>query len=202
MQPKTIERRNFIATMKRMVAEDGSETRMIEGYAAVFDSPTNLGWFNEVIEQGAFDEAIKTSDVRALFNHDPNFLLARSAQGNGTLKLSVDSKGLRYEFESPNTQCGNDLLEMIERGDLSQSSFGFTIKESVWESKKLDNDEEEETRRIKVVDILYDVSPVTFPAYQDTTVAKRSFDLYKKEDTPAKADTLARDLRALKLRIA
>lgn len=197
MQPKNIERRNFTATMQRMKGEGDEENRKVEGYAAVFNSPTNLRWFIEVIEKGAFDEAVKTSDVRALFNHDPNFLLARSNKGKGTLKLSVDSKGLRYEFEAPKTQAGDDLLEMIERGDLSQSSFGFTIKESNWKSKKLENGDWEETRHITKVDVLFDVSPVTFPAYQDTTVAKRSFDLYKKEKAP---NTLARDLRKLKLR--
>jgi len=197
-----MERRNFTATMKRMDGEDGAKSRAVEGYAAIFDSPTQIGWFQEVIKRGAFDEAIKTSDVRALFNHDPNLLLARSNKGVGTLTLSIDDKGLKYRFEAPKTQAGNDLLEYLERGDLSQSSFGFTILESEWETRNKGMDNEEQIRHIKKIDILFDVSPVTFPAYQDTTVAKRSFDLYKKEDTPAIADTLARDLRALKLRAA
>ena len=109
---------------------------------------------------------------------------------------------MRYEFEAPNTQAGNDLLEMIERGDLSQSSFGFTIADSTWETKKVGEDDYEEIRHINKIDVLFDVSPVTFPAYQDTTVAKRSFDAYKKEQEPEEPDTLARDLRRLKLRAA
>lgn len=152
--------------------------RSVEGYAAVFNSTTQIGgpgWgYKEVIEAGAFDEAIGRSDCRALFNHEPDYLLAR--QSSGTLKLSLDEKGLKYAFESPNTQCGNDILEMMARGDLKESSFAFTVAEQEWLEEKDANGDWTYTRKITKVDILYDVSPVTYPAYADTTVAKRSLE--------------------------
>jgi HK97 family phage prohead protease len=113
-----------------------------------------------------------------LFNHKDDHLLTR--QSSGTLKLSVDEKGLKYEFASPNTQMGNDILEMMERGDLSQSSFAFTIEKETWEYEEV-NGETERRRIINKIDLLYDVSPVTYPAYSDTTVAKRSWERFEKE---------------------
>jgi len=168
-----IERRNFQTIFKRAEAEG----RTVEGYAAVFNSETDLGWYTEVIEPGAFDNALKESDCRALFNHDANHLLAR--QSSGTLELSTDDKGLRYSFESPATGTGNDILEMMDRGDLKESSFAFTVKEQTWEEEKDDAGEWHYRRVIKEVEELHDVSPVTYPAYKDTTVAKRSLDVWK-----------------------
>lgn len=154
--------------------------RTVEGYAAIFNSKTRIGgesWgYDEIIEAGAFDDAISSSDCRALFNHKADHLLAR--QSSGTLKLTLDGKGLKYEFESPNTQCGNDILEMMSRGDLKESSFAFTVKEEEWKEEKLADGKWKYTRTIRKVDKLYDVSPVTYPAYADTTVAKRSLDTW------------------------
>lgn len=164
------EKRTFDTTYKR-----NEESRTITGLAAIYNSRADLGWFEEEIAPGAFDDAISVSDVRALFNHDPNLLLAR--QGSGTLKLSVTERGLEYEFEAPNTSVGNDLIVLMERGDVSQSSFAFTIAEGGQEWRKEKRGEEYvDVRRITKVDKLYDVSPVTYPAYDDTTAAKRSFE--------------------------
>ena len=152
------------------------ESRMVTGYAAVFDSDSeDLGGFIEQIERGAFKEAIQTSDVRALFNHDNNFILARTA--SGTLKLYEDERGLKYEFEAPKTTAGNDLLEMIKRGDISQSSFGFTVEEDDWSNR-----DGMAFRKIKKVKRLYDVSPVTFPAYPEASVAVRKLEQLKQEE--------------------
>jgi uncharacterized protein len=171
-----VERRAFNTIFKR--AEGTGRT--VTGYAAVFNSETVIGgWYKEVIEPGAFDEAIAASDCRALFNHDGNCLLAR--QSSGTLKLSLDERGLVYEFESPDTTVGNDILVMMERGDLKESSFAFTVKEQEWREEKDEDGDWEYTRVIKKVEMLYDVSPVTYPAYADTTVAKRSLDTWKEE---------------------
>jgi len=142
------------------------ESRTIEGYAAIFDSETNLGWFTEEIARGAFQGADMT-DVVALFNHDPNFPLARTS--SGTLNLEVDEKGLKYTFEAPDTTFGEDLLKMIRRGDISQSSFAFTIKEQQW----IDRADAPMKRIIREIDTLYDVSPVTYPAYKETSVTAR-----------------------------
>lgn len=173
----TIERRSFLTTFKR--AGDDDDGRHVFGYAAMFNSETDMGWFKEIIEAGAFDEAISASDCRALFNHDANCLLAR--QSSKTLTLKVDNKGLHYEFKSPNTTIGNDILEMMERGDLKESSFAFTVKEQEWKEEKQADGSWDYTRVIKKVDRLYDVSPVTYPAYGTTTVAKRSLENWKKE---------------------
>jgi len=168
---KNIEKR--AATIE---AAQETESRMVTGYAAVFDSDSeDLGGFIEQIERGAFKEAIQTSDVRALFNHDNNFILARTA--SGTLKLYEDERGLKYELEAPNTSMGNDLLEMIKRGDISQSSFGFTVDDDEWSSK-----EGIAFRKIKKVKRLYDVSPVTFPAYPEASVAVRKLEQLKQEE--------------------
>lgn len=148
------------------------QSRTVVGYAARFNSDSEDMGFIEVIRPGAFREAIPTSDIRALFNHNPDHVLARSK--SGTLKVEEDNIGLRYEFELPNTTIGNDLLEMLRRGDVSQSSFAFSVKDQAWETKQLENGEVQRTRIINSVARLFDVSPVTYPAYADTSVATRS----------------------------
>lgn len=145
------------------------DSRKVEGYAAVFNKDSeNLGGFIERIAPGAFDSVMK-DDVVALLNHDQNFVLARN---NKTLKISTDSVGLKYEFEAPNTTAGNDLIENLRLGNISKSSFAFTVEKDNWEFKS-DGPDKREITQIKR---LFDVSPVTYPAYPDTTVAQRSKD--------------------------
>ncbi|MBK6903987.1 MAG: HK97 family phage prohead protease [Saprospirales bacterium] len=161
-----------------MRMEGDEESRKVVGYAAVYNSDSEEMWgFKERIAPGAFEAALG-DDVRALFNHDANMLLARTK--SGTLKLSSDKTGLKYEFEAPKTTAGNDLLEMLKRGDVSQSSFAFTVEEQSWSEK----DGEMPIRTIVKVKRLYDVSPVTYPAYPDTTAAKRSLDEFRAETAP------------------
>lgn len=146
--------------------EDGS----IVGYAAVHNRYSqDLGGFIEIIEPGAF-EGREKDDVRALFNHDSNIVLGRTT--SGTLKLRVDSEGLAYEITPPETTWGRDVAAMIKRGDVTQSSFGFTIPKGGSEFEQ--RSDGVIVHRIKKVARLYDVSPVTFPAYQDTEVSVRS----------------------------
>lgn len=175
-QPEGLERRVFSIAMRADDPPTGEgsepERRTVSGYAALFNSPSEDMGFIELIEPGAFREAIPTSDIRALFNHDPNLILARTA--SGTLKVYEDDKGLRYEFDIPQTTFGNDFRIMLQRGDVSQSSFAFSVKEQAWETKKDEAGNIQYTRRIKKVERLYDVSPVTYPAYADTSVALRS----------------------------
>ena len=143
------------------------EGRTVEGYASVFNSMSeDLGGFREIILPGAFSEVLD-NDVRALYNHDSNYLLARTA--SGTLELKEDSKGLYYRFEMPNTTYGNDMLELFRRGDLSQSSFGFTVEKDSW---KLENGQH--VRYIERVGSLFDVSPVVYPAYTAASSGLRS----------------------------
>jgi HK97 family phage prohead protease len=132
----------------------------------------DLWGFREKIAPGAFKKALKSSDVRMLWNHDPNIVLGRTT--SGTLTLKEDKNGLYIENTPPDTQLVRDMvLSPIERGDVTQQSFGFTIKKDSWEEPD-ENSNELPTRTIEEVRELFDVSPVTYPAYPDTTVALRS----------------------------
>lgn len=162
----TTERRTYANTIEVRAQDDGSFRAV--GYAAVFDKLSEpLGGFVEKIGTGAFTKTAKEADVRALFNHDPSLLLGRSTAG--TLKLDVDERGLKYEIDLPPTQLGRDVAKLIERGDISGSSFGFKAIDDDW-------DEDDEGRLVRTLNEvrLYDVGPVTFPAYTDTEVDLRS----------------------------
>lgn len=179
IQPDKIETRVFHSQELRAKPD----SRTIEGYAAVFNSESeDLGWYVEEIAPGAFDDVME-DDVRALFNHDPNLILARTT--SGTLKLGIDEKGLTYSFDAPETTTGNDLLESVRRGDVSQSSFGFIVGEQRWDELEMMKDGKrwfKTKRTILKIDRLFDVSPVTYPAYPDTTVAKRAWEGVKKPE--------------------
>lgn len=155
------------------------EGRTISGYAIVFGVESRVLWdwdgeFVEIIERGAVDETlINSSDIKALFNHDKSYLLARSVNGEGTLGLSLDDHGLRFEFEAPETTAGNDVLELVRRGDLRGCSFAFTAAAEDIEYSK---NGEERLRRVKRINGLYDVSVVVDPAYTQTSVDARSFE--------------------------
>jgi HK97 family phage prohead protease len=165
-----MERRAFPALeLRTAVPEAEGETRPhIVGHAAVFNTLSDMLWgFREIIAPGAFKDAIAKSDVRALLNHEPSFVLGRKK--NGTLKLWEDERGLAIDIDPPETQWADDLLISIGRGDIDQMSFGFTVAEDSWDTVN------GETRRTIIrVDELYDVSPVTFPAYPQTDAALRA----------------------------
>ena len=192
----TVERRVFQVETR---ASSSDEQMRIGGYAAMFNRMANLGWFIEIIESGFFDEC-DMDDAACLFNHDNNIVLGRKK--SGTLELKTDATGLDYASVLPKTRA--DVYEVIERGDVYQSSFGFTVKQARWEewtrdqlAGKIPDDEIDAlmyggTVSVRILEKgrkLYDVSPVTFPAYGDTTVAKRSFDTYR-ESRPAPPDEL------------
>ncbi len=136
----------------------------IVGHAAVFNQLSEEMWgFREKIAPGAFRGAInQNQDVRALINHDSNFVLGRTK--NGTLSLSEDTKGLRVSIDPPTTTFAADLLVSIERKDINQMSFGFEVLKETWET-----DGDKNIRTIEDVN-LFDVSVVTFPAYPQTDV--------------------------------
>lgn len=141
---------------------------VIGGYAAVFNSRSqNLGGFVETIEPGTFRKTIGESDIRALWNHNADHVLGRNR--SGTLRLSEDSTGLQYEVDLPDTSQARDLRELIERGDVNQSSFGFTTLDDSWGL----TDDDFPLRSLREVQ-LFDVSPVTYPAYLDATIGMRS----------------------------
>jgi HK97 family phage prohead protease len=140
---------------------------IIEGYAAVFNQwSQDLGYFREKIRQGAFKKTIKESDIRALFNHDPNYVLGRNKAD--TLELAEDQTGLRFKVEPPEATWANDLQESIKRGDINQGSFAFKAIRDEW------NHDADPIERELIELRLFDVSVVTYPAYEQTKVAARS----------------------------
>ena len=142
------------------------------GHAAIFNSPTTVwGMFREQIAPRAFRKSIKENDVRALFNHDVNVVLGRNKAG--TLRLSEDAAGLAYEIDLPDTQAARDLWTSIDRGDITQSSFAF---ETIKELREAADPDSTELPLVTIKEArLYDVSPVTMPAYEDTDVSARVF---------------------------
>ena len=161
-----IEKREF----RMESAEYEGET--IRGYAAVYNSDSEwMGGFYEQIAKGAFDD-VMDNDTRAYFNHDENLLLGRVS--SGTLRLSSDERGLYYEVDLPNTSYANDLVELMKRGDVNQSSFAFLIERDRWEER-----DGKTYRIIEKVSRLLDVSPVSQPAYPDATS-----ELMMRKDTP------------------
>jgi hypothetical protein len=168
------------------ISSKGKESgRRVEGYALLFNTPSDALDFEEVIIPGALDGVIEKSNVFALLNHDSSRgILARCKSGKGTLKLEIDSKGLLYSFDAPNTALGDELLEYLKRGEVSESSFAFTVKDDVWEKVGT------KTRRtIKKFDELFDVSPVYDAAYSKTTVSARAME--RKEKSEELADYYA-----------
>lgn len=173
-----IERRYITQPIELRAEEGDAPSRHVTGYAALFDSDSvemaydfDGSSFTEQIAPGAFDGIVERSDVLALLNHDESRgVLARSTHGAGSLALSVDDRGLRYEFDAPATALGDELLEGLRRGDITASSFAFTVKGEAWEQVG----DKTYKRTITKVGDLYDVSPVYRPAYPDTSVAQRS----------------------------
>ena len=150
------------------------DTRTVEGYAIVFNSQSEDLGFREVITPSAVTEdTINTSDVFCLFNHNPDKVLARCRYGEGSLSLSIDEKGLKYSFQAPNTELGNELIEHIRRGEIDGSSFAFIVSSEegseVWE-----NINGTTHRTINKIECLVDVSPVWQPAYSATSVNARA----------------------------
>lgn len=163
----------------------GKKPMTLEGYAALYDEETVVGGQRERIQRGAFEGRLN-DDVRLLFNHDNNMPFARTT--NGTLKLSVDERGLYYKANVIDTQAGRDLYAMVQRGDVTQSSFAFSISERSFDDGVM---------VIEKVGQLYDVSPVTYPAYEATSVVARKKVETKQPQQDMRKYTLE-DLQALR----
>lgn len=193
------EKRQYSGHMRverRAEGEGDGGTRVLKGHAAVFDTLSKeIFGFREKIDPGAFSETIKKDDIRALFNHNPAMVLGRNTAG--TLRLSEDRDGLAFEIDVPETQLGNDILESVDRGDITDMSFQFDAQEERWEHGH--GDGELDTRTV-VVARLFDVSPVTFPAYEgtDLSVAKRSLEAWKasEEHVPSAEELRLRQRQA------
>jgi len=164
-----IERRYFDVEIRA----DADDDFTLVGHPAMFNKlSVDLGGFREKIAPGAFANTIKEDDIRGLYNHNPLYVFARNK--SGTLELTEDKQGLFMRANPADTSWVKDMLITIERGDVSQMSFGFNVLVEEWDEKDQDNI----IRTLKEVK-LYDVSPVAFPAYPDTDVALRSLGAWR-----------------------
>lgn len=170
---KPFEKRSYNFEMRAVESERGEGVRTITGRPIVYNSRTDLGWFDEIIEPGALDGADLT-DVRFLVNHDFSRIpLARSRRNtpNSTLRLTPDFEGLAMEtdLDVANNTTARELVSAIDRGDLSGMSFMFSIDQERWENLESDHP----TRYIEKIGSVIEVSAVTFPAYEDTEIHAR-----------------------------
>lgn len=168
---QALEKRSYSFDVR---AEESEKGNVITGRPIVYDSTTDLGWFDEVIERGALDKTDLT-DVRFLVNHDLSKIpLARSRRNNGnsTMQMVVDEEGMniRVLLDTENNAEARALYSAVQRGDLSGMSFMFSINSAEWDDLESDHP----TRRIKEIGSVVEVSAVTFPAYEATEINARS----------------------------
>lgn len=148
------------------------EGMIVEGYAAVFDSVTDLGWIKEVIDRHAFDNA-DMSDIVMKYNHE-NSVLPMARTRGGSLQFNIDDHGLKIRAKLPETSVNRDIYTLIREGVLSKMSFAFTVK-----SEEYDYDTD--TRKILEFDKIFDVSVVDVPAYETTEIYARNKEQYEEE---------------------
>lgn len=187
--------RNSVMDIRAIIGADGAPSKII-GHAAKFNSLSqDLGGYFERIAPGAFAMSILEDDIRVLWNHDSNIVLGRNKAG--TMRIVEDEIGLAYEVDTPDTQYVRDMVvSPIVRGDVSQCSFAFRCIEDRWD--KIDGVYVRTLLKCK----LYEVSPVTFPAYLDTNVATRSLEQYKALTSSEPAYTMSTDMRKRYLDLA
>lgn len=191
--------------------EGAGEDQKVFGYAAKYGTESSPMYdyrtgemFVEVIEDGFFESVINDPETRALLNHDQNHVLARNGK---TMTITSDNVGLRYEFSPPNTTAGNDLKENLRLGNIDQSSFAFSIAEKTGEEWRSVENRADGVKYIRTLKRggagkLYDVSPVTYPAYPDATVALRSLDQHKEKSKDQEPIAPNLDLIKAKIKIA
>jgi len=167
----------------RSIEAEGGGMKKIVGYAAVFGKPSEDMGFIETIRKGAFKKAISKSDARALYNHNTD-TLPLGRQSAGTLILREDETGLFYEIIPPDTQSARDLMTSIDRGDVKESSYGFVVAIDQWDF----SDPKMTKREIIEIEEVYDISPVVFAAFNDTTVALRRMEENKRTAVPSNDD--------------
>lgn len=192
MNRTNLEIRTYCREVRAAPAAENGELRF-EGYAAVFNSfSEDLGGFREMILPGAFSNGMN-DDVRCLLNHDPNYVLGRNKAG--TLKLEQDERGLKFEVTAPDTAWARDLYKSVQRGDIDQCSFGFSVMPDGETWRRTPTGDERILSDLR----LYDVSIVTYPAYPDTTAGVRSAaEAYRGRPVSAgKAEILRKKLKLM-----
>lgn len=148
------------------------EGMIVEGYAAVFDTVTDLGWIKEVIDRHAFDNA-DMSDIVMKYNHEDSILPMARTRG-GSLQFTIDEHGLKIRAKLPDTSVNRDIYTLIKEGVLSKMSFAFTVRSEEY-------DYETDTRKILEFDKIFDVSVVDVPAYETTEIYARNKEQYEEE---------------------
>lgn len=196
IKPGEHETRIFSAEVRAHTPEGESIPHLI-GYGAMFNSRSeNLGGFREIIKEGAFDE-VMDQDVRGFFNHDPNYMLGRTS--SGTMALTIDARGLQYDITPPDTQTIRDLvLTPMERNDINQSSFTFIVARDG--DRWYEDEEGIIIREISKISRLLDVSPVSIPAYPDTTAASRGLTDFQKNQQTLNDGVVSQEQRQLRER--
>lgn len=175
---KDIERR-YTEVKELRLLDDGN---VIEGYPIVYDQIADIGWFREKIARGAATNALKTSDEFVLFNHDPNFPLAR--RSNGSLEVTEDDHGVKIKADLSKSARGREVHEMVKAGLIDKMSFAFSTEKESWEYSKDKN--QSDLRTVEEFRELYDYSPVTYPAYKQTELQARSAqDVFDSREAPA-----------------
>lgn len=174
------ERRAFLGSIEARMQEGQELPVEVRGVAAVINQATDLGFAEEIISEGAFSEVLE-DDVRVLGNHDPNQVLGRTASGTAKIFLT-ESGELGYSF-TPDYENPTHVswVRSIMRGDITQSSFAFTVPKGGSEWRSSDKYGVNGMRVIKKIERLYDVSPVTYPAYEGTAVSARDLQAAKDE---------------------
>jgi HK97 family phage prohead protease len=171
------ERRAISGRVERREIE-GDIMPEIHGVACVFEQETDMGWYIEKVARGAF-EGCEMSDVVALMNHDTDDLLSRTTGRPDDLVLSITNEGLEYTFRAKN-ECSKEVAENIALGFIKGSSFAFRASGEAWDYDVVQADgSKKDVRTITKFEKLFDVSPVTFAAYPQTSVALRSRDISK-----------------------
>lgn len=169
---KDIERR-FLTVEVR--AEETEEKMIVEGTPIVYEQETDLGWFREKIARGAATNALKTSDIFLLFNHDPNQPLARTK--NGTLEAWEEDDGVHMRADLSQSRLGPDMYRDIKAGLIDKMSFAFTVEKQTW----VEEEGRTDLRTVDEIKELFDLSPVTYPAYKQTDLMARSLEQIAEE---------------------
>lgn len=165
-------------------AENGEESRTIQGYAAKFNSQSEVlvdWWGDEFVEEiaeGAFDDSLRDNVIKALWNHNSDLVLGSTK--SSTLRLNSDSTGLHFDLDLPESTWGKDAFESVRRGDVDGVSFGFRVKEDRWGKTEVNGREMLKRTLIKVD--LFEISPTPFPAYGASEVDCRSLEVHKNDE--------------------
>lgn len=173
------------------IEERDKESRNVSGYAIVFNSESrDLGFFETIAPGAVTQETIERSDIFATLNHDPDKVLARCNHGSGSLELSIDERGMHYRYSAPHTDLGNSVLEHIDRGDLTDASFAFTIADEP-DAQRWERRDGKIYRTIYKIDRLYDIANCWTGAYATASTHRNTPDEYQKYINEIEARELA-----------